>query len=74
MLLGTGRNLRPVQRLHIGRSEPQHEIVREAFSVAFDLFVQPLGGDAVECGEIDVEHHAPAAQDNDAAGNGFDRD
>jgi hypothetical protein len=37
--LGTGRKLRPVQAIEIGEGESEHEIVRKALAIAFDLFV-----------------------------------
>jgi len=37
MLLGTGRNLRPVQGLGLGPGEAEYEVVREAPGIALDL-------------------------------------
>src|SRR5450755_860573 len=65
MLLGTGRNLRPVPGLGFGPGEPEHEIFRKPIGVALDLFVQPLGGDAVEGGQLGIQNDAVAAQDGD---------
>ena len=50
VLLGTGRNLRPVQDLDFGSREPKQEILGEARGVALDLLVQALGGDVIERG------------------------
>jgi hypothetical protein len=73
MLLGTGRNLRPVQSLGLGPGEPEHEIFRKARDVALDLLVQALGGDAVESGKLGIENDPLAAQDEDRAGDVLDR-
>ena len=58
VLLGTGRNLRPVQSLGLGPVEPEHEIFRKARGVALDLLVQALGGDAVEAGKLGIQGSA----------------
>jgi hypothetical protein len=55
VLQGTGRKMRPVQGLGLGAGEAEHEILREALSVALDLLVQALGSYAVEGGEIGIE-------------------
>jgi hypothetical protein len=52
----------------------EHEIGREPFEVPPNLFIEPLSRDAVERSEVRIEHDALATQDNDAAGNGLDRD
>ena len=67
--LGTGRKLRPVQRLHFSRRELEHEIFRKAFPVTPDLLVQPLGGHAIERGEVGVDHDLVAADDENALGD-----
>jgi hypothetical protein len=54
MLLGTGRNLRPVQRGHFCGTQTENEALREPPSIALDLFVQPSRGHAVEASEIGV--------------------
>jgi hypothetical protein len=58
VLPGTGRNLRPVQGFHLDAREPEHELARESFLVAFDLLVQALGGNAVERGEVRIAYEA----------------
>ena len=73
VLLGTGRKLRPVQRLVLGAVETEHEIFGKALGVALDPLVQPLGADSVEGGEIGIEDDALAAQDEDCAGDVLDR-
>lgn len=65
--LGTGRKMRPVERLGFGCGEPEHEVGGEALGVALDLFVQAPGGHAVERGEVRIEHDPLAAQEKDAA-------
>lgn len=40
----------------------KHEIRRKARQVAFDLFVEALGGGAIECCQLGIEQHALAAQ------------
>jgi hypothetical protein len=73
VLLGTGRNLRPVQSLGLGSGEPEHEIFREARGVALDLLVQALGGDAIEACEFRIQEHALAAQDEDGTADVVNR-
>jgi hypothetical protein len=53
--------------------ELEHEIRGEAVEVAPDLLVEALGGDAVEGGELGIQEHALAAQDEDGAGDVLDR-
>jgi hypothetical protein len=48
----------------------KHEIRREARAVPPDLLVQPPGADAVQAGELHVEHDALAAHEQDP---GIDR-
>ena len=55
VLLGTGRSLRPVQRLDFGCRESEQEILGEALGVTLDLFVEALGGDTVEGSEFGVQ-------------------
>ena len=52
----------------------EHEIGREPSEVSHHLFIEPFSRDAVKRGEVCIEHHTLAAQDNDAAGNRLDRD
>jgi hypothetical protein len=74
MLLGTGRKMRPVQRLHFGAVEPEQEVLREPLGVALHLFVQASGRDPVERGELGIEDDALAAQQQDRAGDVLDAD
>jgi hypothetical protein len=55
VLLGTGRNLRPVQGLDLGAGAAEHEILWEPLGVALDLFVEPIGCYAVESCQLDIE-------------------
>ncbi len=53
--------------------ELKHEIRGEAVEVAPDLLVEALGGDAVKAGELGIQEHALAAQDEDGAGDVMNR-
>jgi len=55
------------------RGELKDEILGEALGVAAHLLVKSSCLDAIERGEVGVEHDALAAQDEDAAGDGLDR-
>ena len=68
MLLGTGRNLRPVQGRGFLAREAE-EVVGEAVAVAAHLLVQALGGHAVELGEVRVDHDLVAADHEDSVGD-----
>src|SRR4051812_2358035 len=65
-LLGTGRKMRPVQGFCLLGGEAEHEILRKPPGVALDLFVQALGGDAVERGQVCVEDDAFWKMNTDA--------
>jgi hypothetical protein len=45
------------------------EIARKAILVPSDLFVQSLGGYAIELGKIGIQHHTPATHHENSAGN-----
>jgi hypothetical protein len=47
--------------------ELEHEIRREAVAVAADLLIETLRADPVELGELGIEQHSLAAQDEDGA-------
>jgi len=49
--------------------ELEHKIFREALGIALDLLVVSLGGHPVDGGELAVEDHTLAAQDEDRTGN-----
>jgi hypothetical protein len=66
VFLGTGRNLRPVERCGLFDRKPEHEIGREAAQVTFYLFVEALRGYLVEPGQVRVEHHFLTADEVDA--------
>src|SRR5205814_6043066 len=67
VLLGTGRKMRPVQRLDLGAGEAEHKIPGESLGVALHLFVEPPGRDAVQRGEFGIEQHAMTAQNKNRA-------
>jgi hypothetical protein len=43
----------------------EHEIFRKPLPVSADLFVEPLGGYAVEAGELGIEQDLVTAQSED---------
>jgi hypothetical protein len=45
----------------------ESEVRRKPADVPSDLLIQPLGGDAIEEGEVAVEHHAMSSDEHDAA-------
>jgi len=59
--------LRPVQGFHLGGREPEHEILREACDVTLDLFVEPLGGHAVQPGQVRIDHYLLPTNERDPA-------
>ena len=61
MLGGTGRNLRPVEKLHFDGRESKHEISGKPPGVSFDGLIQAFGGYAIESSEIAIEDDALAA-------------
>jgi hypothetical protein len=81
MAAGTGRNLRPVvckwlnvvgltcdrsQLLRFGDGDLKHKVGRKFSGVALHLFVEALGGDAVERSQIGIEKHTLAADGENA--------
>ena len=58
MLLGTGRNLRPVQGVHFYSGKPEHEVARKSLFVSSNLFVEAFGSNAIDPREICIEHDA----------------
>ena len=44
------------QLVPFSTGEPEHEVGREAFGVAFDLLVQAFRRYVVECGQVGVNH------------------
>jgi hypothetical protein len=56
VLLGTGRNLRPVQLPHFPGRKAKHEILRKAGMVAFNLLVEPFRRYPIDLSEVRVEH------------------
>ena len=65
MLLGTGRILRPVQRLYFGPRKPKEKVLWEPIEVALSLFVEALRSNAVQTSEVDVEQHPPSTHNAD---------
>ena len=51
----------------MGMGNLEDEVGRKPRLVAFDLLIEPLGGDAVEAGEIGIDHGLVTADDEDAA-------
>jgi len=74
MLLGTGRNLRPVQPFGLRARKTEHEIFRETSKVTFYGFVEALGGYLVELGQIGIEHDLVTTDQVDLAFDELDRD
>src|SRR6266705_5992064 len=73
VLLGTGRKMRPVQRLDLEAREAEREITGKPLGIARDLLVGALGGDPVERGEFGIEQHPLTAQHEDDAGDVLNR-
>src|SRR4051812_44574336 len=61
--------MRPVQGVGLLGGEAEHEVFRKARGVALDLFIQPLGGDAVERGQVGIEDDALAVQNEYCPGD-----
>jgi hypothetical protein len=55
MLLGTRRNLRPVQSLDFVRRETDQEVLWKASGVTLNLLIGPFGSDAIKSGWFGVE-------------------
>jgi hypothetical protein len=58
------RILRP-QSIELFLCQPKHKILREAISVALNLFVESLGGDAIESGKVTIEQDLLSPNCND---------
>ena len=53
------------QSLELLDAHLEHEIFRKPLPVAADLFVEPLGGYAVEAGKLGIEQDLVTAQSED---------
>ncbi len=56
--------MKPDQREFLN-CQLKHEILREAFGVAFYRLHEHPGFDAIECSQAGIEHHLVAADDED---------
>jgi hypothetical protein len=62
-----------LERPHLLGGELEHEIFGKAIAIALDLFVQTLGGSAVDRSQFAIENDTLAAQDQDRAADLLDR-
>lgn len=62
----SGRVTEALSRASYAFREPEHEVIGEPPPVPSNCFVQTLGRDPGQRGEVLVEHHTLAAQHMDA--------